>query len=317
VAGPIHVVIAACGQPELLRRTLLSLAACRRPAEFAGVIVVENGQPCGLAEVVRSCPAELPCRYLFSEPGNQSLAQNVALDTIDRGLVIFTDDDVRWETQTLEAYRQGASGVERGEIYGGPVEAEFEGPPPPDWMLKFFPKTVRGYAHPFVTKTRVFEPEFIGPNFAAFVEDLRAIGGIDTRLGPGCAVGCPGAESDAQERLLAAGVAAYYLPEARVHHFVRSRCTEPSWVLDRAYRTGVAWGIRTATRPGFGPLAYAKVAYGLVRERLNGRRRRRRTDEQSRFLEAYLAARRRGRWHGIHQGWKRPPWTGELARLAG
>jgi glycosyltransferase involved in cell wall biosynthesis len=317
VASQITIVIAACGQPEFLQRTLRSLAACQRPGKFGGVIVVENGRRSGLDQIVRSCPAELKCRYLFSEPGNQSLAQNVALESIDRGLVIFTDDDVRWEPQTLAAYRQGACGVERGEFYGGPVEAEFESIPPPEWMLPCFPKTVRGYRQPASQKTRVFKPEFIGPNFAAFVDDLRAIGGIDTRLGPGCAAGCPGAESDAQERLLRAGVAAYYLPEARVHHFVRSQCTQPQWVLDRAFRTGVAWGIRTAGRPGFGPLAYLKVAYGLLRERRNAARRQGRPEPESRFIADYLAARRDGRWRGLHLGWRRPPWTGEQARQAG
>jgi hypothetical protein len=253
---------------------------------------------------------------LFSEPANQSQAQNVALDSVERGLVIFTDDDVRWEPQTLAAYSRGARGVERGEFYGGPVEGEFEGPPPPDWMLPYFPKTVRGYRQPCSKKARVWKPEFIGPNFAAFADDLRSIGGIDTRLGPGCDAGCPGAESDAQERLLRLGIAGYYLPEARVHHFVRSHCTEPEWVLDRAYRTGVAWGIRTAGRPGFGPLAYLKIVYGLLRERRNAAERRGQPSQQSRFIADYLAARRQGRWRGLQLGWQRTPWTGEQSRRA-
>jgi hypothetical protein len=318
MASQITIVIAACGQPALLKRTLASLAACERPAELVGVIVVENGKRSGLEEVVRSFPAEHGFRHLFSEPGNQSLAQNVALEQIDRGLAVFTDDDVQWHPQTIVAYSDGARGVERGEFYGGPVEPEFEGSPPPEWMRPYFPKTVQGYRHSFNEKTRIDAPEFIGPNFAAFVDDLQAIGRIDTRLGPGCAAGCPGAESDAQERLLACGIGGYYLPGALVRHFVRQHCTEPAWVFDRAFRTGVAWGIRKATQPGFGPLAYAKTAYDLLHERLRGARRQLRGGEQGRFIAQYLAARARGRWHGLQLGRRRAAWIGgEQARRAG
>jgi glycosyltransferase involved in cell wall biosynthesis len=318
MASRIAIVIAACGQPALLHRTLTSLAACERPAELTGVIVVENGKRSGLEGVVRSFPSELGFRHLFSEPGNQSLAQNIALEKLDGGLAVFTDDDVQWHPQALLAYRDGSRGVDRGEFYGGPVEPEFEGSPPPEWMRPYFPKTVQGYRHAFTKKTQIDAPEFIGPNFAAFVDDLRAIGGIDTRLGPGCAAGCPGAESDAQERLLARGVRGYYLPDALVRHFVRRHCTEPAWVFDRAYRTGVAWGIRRASQPGFGPLRYAKTAYDLLHERLRGARRHLRGDEQGRFVAQYLAARTRGRWHGLALGRQRSAWIGgRQARQAG
>ena len=36
---PLYVLIAACGQPALLRRTLQSLADCHKPDSYAGVMV--------------------------------------------------------------------------------------------------------------------------------------------------------------------------------------------------------------------------------------------------------------------------------------
>ena len=103
MTAPLYVLIAACGQPDLLRRTLRSLAACEKPATYLGVIVAENGPRTGLDAVVGEFSAACRFQYRYSEPPNKSLALNRALFQIPEALVLFTDDDVQTEPHTLVA----------------------------------------------------------------------------------------------------------------------------------------------------------------------------------------------------------------------
>src|SRR5262245_39089328 len=136
MSPPIAVLIAACSQPELLRRTLQTLSECQKPLGYAGVVVAENGPKCGPGAVVAAFPADCHFRYFYSEPANKSLALNRALATIDdKSLVVFTDDDVQVPRGTLLAYARAAAGRIAGEFYGGQIIADYEGDPPPPWLM--------------------------------------------------------------------------------------------------------------------------------------------------------------------------------------
>src|SRR5690348_12454560 len=115
------VLIAACGQPDLLRRTLCSLAKCEKPASYDGLIVVENGRRAGLDAIVAEFGPEHRFQYLYSEPPNKSLALNRALESTENALVVFTDDDVCVPKGTLVAYAKEAEDRAGGEFYGGPI----------------------------------------------------------------------------------------------------------------------------------------------------------------------------------------------------
>src|SRR5262249_25822007 len=124
-------LIAACGQPDLLRRTLRSFADCNKPLGYGGVIVVENGRRAGLDVVVGEFGPEHRFQYLFSEPPNKSLALNRALQCIEGALVVFTDDDVCVPKHTLVAYADAAERCRDGEFYGGPIVPDYEADGPP------------------------------------------------------------------------------------------------------------------------------------------------------------------------------------------
>ena len=234
----IFVVLATREREELLARTLTSLAQCRRPAGFAGTLVVENGTRGDTERVVREAAGWLEARYLFEPAGNKCRALNAALAQIDDGLVIFLDDDVRLTPEVLESYATAASAAGTGCFFGGPVEPDYEAAPP-EWLTAFLPPSARHWCPDEAQLTT--KPFFLGFNWAAFAGDLRRGGGFDERLGPGTAVGI-GDESDLQRRLAAAGVTAICVPQALVHHWVpRPRCS-PEWALQRAYRSGVRSG---------------------------------------------------------------------------
>jgi GT2 family glycosyltransferase len=302
--APLYVLIAACGQPALLRRTLLSLAACDKPASYAGVIVVENGPRSGLDAVVVEFASQHQFQYRYSEPPNKSLALNHTLHSLTNALLVFTDDDVQMPRTTLTAYAEVARGKQRGEFYGGPIIPEYEDTPPPDWLAPLLPRSAGGWRLTAKTKTEITRPEFIGPNFAAFAADLLRVGGFDTRLGPGRHMISPGEDTEIQARLLAHGVRGYYLPEAAICHHVKAGCASEDFAIHRAERNGVYWGIHQARQPGFFPRRWLKTYGQWLNDRWRMRRWRRLGDHPSNVKAACCAARWRGRWQGIAIGWQ-------------
>jgi glycosyltransferase involved in cell wall biosynthesis len=303
MARSLWVLIAAAGKPALLGRTLASLAATAKPACYRGALVVENGPRCGIEEVVRSMPSEQRVRHLYVPEANKSHALNCGLSQIDDGLVFMTDDDVRLDSQVLFAYAEAARHVERGEFYGGPVLIDAEHGLPQEWMRRFYPLTIaEPWTLPHEGRTVLKEQNFMGTNWAAFASDLRAAGGFDTRLGPGGTTGAAGQETEAQRRLLDREVQSVYVPEAVAWHYLHREFLEPPWVLKRAYRHALEWGIRR-TRDERGTLAgLLRGALGRTNAHAKGLALRMLGGEQRRFEAAFHEAKWRGRWEGLWLG---------------
>jgi hypothetical protein len=314
MARSLWVLIAAAGKPELLARTLRYVAECRKPPEYRGTIVVENGSRCGIETVVRGFPRDVGLKYLYVREPNKSHALNCALARLDSGLAFMTDDDVRLDSQLLIRYINASAGRERGEFYGGPVLIDAEHGLPPDWLRKFYPLTI---AEPWSIccpldqyRFPVADQTFMGTNWAAFVADLHAIGGFDTRLGPGAPTSAAGQETEAQRRLLAIGARPLYVPTALTWHYLHKEFLDPDWVMRRAYRHGLEWGIRrTRGRRGTSALTLIRGALGRINAHLKGALLRTFGGEQRRFIAAFHEAKWRGRWEGLWLGrrWDQVP----------
>jgi GT2 family glycosyltransferase len=243
MARSIVVLIATHKRTDLLERTLASLARCELPASYRETVVVENGGRFGADLVVAEGDPKLRARYVFVEQGNKSLALNAALETIDADpLIVFTDDDVRFRSDFLRVYDQAIQRFDRGWMFGGTVEIDYEGEPPPDWLRLRLPASVTGFK--LADKETEYHKDVLGANFAAFGEDLRDAGGFSPRRGPGTA--STGQETDMQHRLLARGVRGLFLPDAVVWHYVPSDRSTPQWALERADRKGFAEGVQLA-----------------------------------------------------------------------
>jgi glycosyl transferase family 2 len=301
--APLYVLIAACGQPALLRRTLQSLADCHKPDGYAGVMVAENGPRCGLDAVVAEFSSEQRFQYRYSDPPNKSLALNRVLETIPQSFVVFTDDDVCVPRGTLAAYAQAAEAAGGGQFFGGPIVPDYEGQPPANWLRRYLPRSAAGWQLHVTEKTEIQQPEFIGPNSAAFADDVLGVGGFDTRLGPGRHMISPGEDTEIQERLLAASVRGFYLPDAPMRHFVRRGAESADFAVARAERNGIYWGISQSRQRGFFPRRWAKLHGQWLNDRLRIARWRRQADEEAIFRARFTEARWRGRWQGIRLGW--------------
>jgi GT2 family glycosyltransferase len=310
MANKLWVLIATAGRPELLGRTLKFLAEAEKPPEYAGTLVVENGPPGGVAEIVRGFARQHRFAYLHVPEPNKSHALNCGLAQLEDGLLFLTDDDVRVDPHVLTAYVEAARDVPQGAFFGGAVHIDAPHGLPPRWMRRYYPQTIaEAWSLPHHAPAVVAGQTFMGTNWAAFVRDLWAVGGFDTRLGPGSALGAPGDETEAQWRLLKRGLWAVYVPGAVVWHYLHPQFLDPQWVLGRTYRHGLTWGIRRTChgQPLAGPLLRAAV--GRMHATLKGLVLRLVGSPDRQFGALWQQAKWRGRWEGLLLGrqWDKLP----------
>jgi GT2 family glycosyltransferase len=249
----VAVVIATSRREQLLRRTLESLAAARRPVPdtLREVLVVENGAESGARDVVAAFADRLPLRYLFAPEGNKCRALNLALARTTADLIYFLDDDVRIDVGALEAYADAAGRYGPGHHFSGPLVAAWE-VEPPAWLKGYLPPSATGWYHGDVEKYYDL-PHFIGSNWAAFRADMLAVGGFSEDIGPGTPSGAIGDESELQQRMLDAGGRGVYLPAARIWHHVPQSDCDFQWARQRQHRMGVTYGF-LGWPPDWGPI---------------------------------------------------------------
>jgi glycosyltransferase involved in cell wall biosynthesis len=238
---PLYVILATTSRPQLLERTLESLAHCRKPDNFAAVVVVENGPRGDAKSTVAQCGADLVTRYEYIARANKSAALNHALEAVGDSLVLFVDDDIRAHRDLLCAYASAARRIGCGQFYGGPMGVDYE-EAPPEWLLEYLPASARGWS--LDSELSVIDDKgvfFMGCNWCAFASDIKEAGGFDPDYGPGSPSGRRGQETDMQRRLSDFGVVKVYVPDAEVWHYVpRERCS-PKWALLRRYRASLSW----------------------------------------------------------------------------
>lgn len=301
----LWVLIAAAREPDHLRRTLESLAAADKPASYAGCLIVENGPRQGIEQVVRSFPAQHRFHHLYVPIANKSHALNWGLQSLGDALLFMTDDDVRLHPQVLVAYDRAAKSVASGQFFGGRVEIDTPHGQPPAWMRRYYPLTIADpWSLPYAEPTAVRDQTFMGTNWAAFASDLRRIGGFDTRLGPGGTSGAAGQETEAERRLIAAGVQPIYVPDAIAWHCLHAEFLDPNWVLKRAYKHALEWGIRRTKDSQPVHKFLPRAALGRANAHLKASFLRLLGGEERRFAAAYHEAKWRGRWDGLWLGRK-------------
>src|SRR5690625_2318060 len=244
----LSVLIPTHGRPTLLGRTLESLSKCDIPKGYAETVVIENGPKSGAEAVVGGAAVDYPhlnLRHMHVERANKSHALNEALKTIQDGLVVFFDDDIRMDANILIAYAEAASEQEDGAYFGGPMGSDFE-TPPPDWLLPLLPASVRG----FTLADAAEAGYYLGANWAAFVRDLHAVGGFDPNFGPGSPTGARGQENEMQRRLRRASISAVDVAGAMVWHYVPANRCSPQWTITRTYQTGLHRGVQVSSGEG-------------------------------------------------------------------
>lgn len=250
-----------------LRVTLESLAPSRAPAGVRWeLVLVSNNCSDDTALVIRSFHGRLPLVHREEYQQGLSRARNTGIRAAEGRLIIFADDDVTPCSDWLNVYWRAYCERPEGYYFGGRLVPHFENGPPSPALMPFASLPITGLDWGHEPRALQEDERFLGANWACTAEDLRRVGGFDTRLGLDASLGRRrvGEEWDMMERLRASGIMPWYLPAAVVTHFVPAHKCRLAYVADGWEAHGHYAALRSAhvtpflrQRPHLRPLVTA------------------------------------------------------------
>jgi glycosyltransferase involved in cell wall biosynthesis len=234
----VTVVLPTFRRPLALRAALASLAVQQPPDATWEVLIVDNDDPPGVADVVAEMERELPVplRYVRSPVRGACHARNTGISEARGAVVAFCDDDVAPERAWLRSLLQP---VLSGEYDGsaGRVELDWDGNRPV-WLAPGLEPCLAAYS-PHATKTPLGPMEYVLTANAAFrTEVLRSIGGLDPVLGPRAAQPIVNDDIDLYRRYIATGARVCYVPDAVVVHELPEHRLRKRYFLKRTHAQG-------------------------------------------------------------------------------
>jgi glycosyltransferase involved in cell wall biosynthesis len=236
----LSVVICTWNRAALLRQTLERMRALQVPAGVTWEVLVVNNACSDDTDAVLATFAELlPVRRLYEPQPGKSYALNRAVAEARGAYLVFTDDDVLVEPDWLAAYLAAFARHPEAAVFGGPIRPWFEGTPP-EWLVRTFDRVQFAYAALDLGPTpRQFGGHDLpfGANLAIRTADHRRYR-YDTTLGPRPGRALRGEETVLVGRMLADGATGWWVPEARVLHFVPA-ARQNTRYLDHWYH---GWG---------------------------------------------------------------------------
>jgi glycosyltransferase involved in cell wall biosynthesis len=226
----VTVAICTWNRAPLLRRALASLAALEIPREVSlDLLVVDNGSSDETPALLREQAAALPLRAVCEPQPGLSHARNRAAAEARGELILWIDDDVEVEPGWLAAYVEASRRHAGASFFGGAALPWFE-QPPPEWIAESWEQIADAFS------IRVLPPEPariqawrlpVGANFAVRSEAQRRHA-YDPRLGRRRGEWTSGEETALLRRLLADGESGWWVPDARVRHWIPcERLAEP------------------------------------------------------------------------------------------
>ena len=125
--------------------------------------------------------------------------------------------------------------------------------------------------------------------------------------------------TEAQRRLVARGARPVYVPDAVAWHYLHREFLDPQWVLRRAYRHGLEWGIRRTRGGKSTAIPVVRAALSRINAHTKGLILRLAGSEARRFEAAFHEAKWRGRWDGLWLGrrWDELPQLNLLSKEQG
>jgi glucosyl-dolichyl phosphate glucuronosyltransferase len=245
----ITVVICTWNRAELLDQTLGAMHGLEVPAGVDWELLVVNNNCTDQTDAVIARHTDhLPLRRLFEPTPGKSHACNLAIAEATGELILWTDDDVLVDPSWLAAYAAAARRYPDAGFFGGKIAPWFEGSPP-RWLREHWGMVANAFAvrdlgdEPFRFDARVVP---YGANFSVRTAVQRAYP-FDTDLGPR-----PGSALRMEEivlirQMIADGVVGWWVPAARVRHFIPTSRQSTRYLLD--YGRGYGEYLTIATGP--------------------------------------------------------------------
>lgn len=223
VTGPcVAVVICTWNRHHLLRQALAQLTRVTLPPQQRWeVLIVNNNCTDATDQVIDEFAGQLPLRRLFEPQQGLSHARNLAVREARSDYLLWTDDDTQVEANWLQAYCAAFHRWPQAALFGGPVTAHLLGTPPP-WLTRTFAQIPSAFAQHDLGATELPLSSTdlpIGANYAVHTAWQRRFP-YDPTLGRRGDVLLSGEEHAVFHAMFAAGAQGWWLPQARVQHFI-------------------------------------------------------------------------------------------------
>jgi glycosyltransferase involved in cell wall biosynthesis len=238
----ISVIIATRDRAALLEATLDAIASQQSPGCPFEILVIDNASVDNTAAVVAAAAgrSSVPVVYLTEQKSGKSHALNTAVAHARGDLLVFTDDDVLPSPGWLAAYAQAFS--ETGADYAAGRILPLWEAPPPRWLTAplYGVLAVQDGGTRRLTLNGMSDHVMpIGANMAIRRHVLDSVGGWNPELGKLKNTLRTGEDHEFALRLVAAGFAGVYEPEASVLHRVSADRLRLPYFVRWGYGNGV------------------------------------------------------------------------------
>jgi glycosyltransferase involved in cell wall biosynthesis len=222
--GPSRVTVAICtwNRSALLRATLERMTQLVTPPSVSWeLLVVDNNSTDDTRAVVADFDGRLPVRYLFEPVPGKSNACNRAASEAQGEYILWTDDDVLVAPDWIEAYCRAFARWPDAAVFGGRILPWFAGTPPA-WLVRGFHLV----EHAFAALDLGPEPLPLGGDRLPFGANMairakeQRVHRYNPSLGPRPGSGLRGEEITLVREMLEAGASGWWVPEARVEHYI-------------------------------------------------------------------------------------------------
>ena len=247
----------------MLRQTLEQLQRLEIPAGLEWELVVVNNNCTDQTDVVLiEFKGKLPLRRVFEPKPGLSEARNAAVREARGERLVWTDDDVLVAPGWLAAYVQAFASHPEAAFFGGPIEPWFEGEPPA-WLLTALPRISGAYAiRDLGNEAFAFDAERLpyGANFSTR-RATQLNFPYDPNLGFKAGATVPGEEVACLQAMLAAGHSGWWVPGARVRHFLPQNRQNLQYLYKYFFGQGLLLARQELAQSGLPSLRERQRAY--------------------------------------------------------
>lgn len=237
---------------DLLGEALGSLAACQTPTGTWELLLIDNNSRDATCMVAESFIGQLPLRYIFEPEQGLSAARNRALRECRGQVLLFTDDDLKFDPDWLVTYEQAFADQLDAGWFGGRIRPWWK-QEPPRWLRDEGMALITGLLgrYDFGIKNRFYEDADLTPFGASFALRRSAFERIGTfRTDLGVRGDLPGRSEETEyfQRLKLAGIPGFYVGSSSAWHW-----QDPArFRWGYLYHYGIQKGIAAARMSGTG-----------------------------------------------------------------
>lgn len=235
----ITVIIATTGRPNSISDTLQSLAKANSPACPWQLLVIVNGGDSASLEVAKTFTSKLPIRTFFLKEYGKNKSINSVVDQVDSGLVLFTDDDIRFDENWLVSWSRYAQNLEQDVLFCGPIELDMNDETRGKIEFLNLSQEFLFSKTPNLKRGPVSAEYCWGGNLAIPFDIFKQGIRFDEKIGPnGSSNYLMGSEVELCIRLEKMGYKCHYVSEPKVFHRVRNDQLADASISNRYFRAG-------------------------------------------------------------------------------